>query len=75
MGKSYCSQLLFKETGSVAITIRNVESMIRMAEAYAKMHLRTYVSDEDVEAAMKIMLQCFISTQKVSNSLGAINTK
>uniref|UniRef100_A0A914I6K7 DNA replication licensing factor MCM2 n=1 Tax=Globodera rostochiensis TaxID=31243 RepID=A0A914I6K7_GLORO len=54
------------ETGSVAITIRNVESIIRMAEAHAKMHLRNYVNDDDVSVAMKVMLQGFISTQKAS---------
>uniref|UniRef100_A0A183C1X5 DNA replication licensing factor MCM2 n=1 Tax=Globodera pallida TaxID=36090 RepID=A0A183C1X5_GLOPA len=55
------------ETGSVAITIRNVESIIRMAEAHAKMHLRNYVNDDDVSVAMKVMLQGFISTQKVGS--------
>lgn len=28
-------------TGSVAITVRHVESMIRLSEAHAKLHLRT----------------------------------
>uniref|UniRef100_A0A915CNT0 DNA helicase n=1 Tax=Ditylenchus dipsaci TaxID=166011 RepID=A0A915CNT0_9BILA len=55
-----------EETGSVAITIRNVESMLRMAEAHAKMHLRSFVTDDDVAAATRIMLQCFINTQKAS---------
>lgn len=40
--------------------------MIRMAEAHAKMHLRTFVNDDDVAAAMRTMLQCFINTQKAS---------
>ncbi|KAI1733172.1 MCM2/3/5 family domain-containing protein [Ditylenchus destructor] len=55
-----------EETGSVAITIRNVESMIRMAEAHAKLHLRCFVTDDDVGAATRVMLQCFINTQKAS---------
>ncbi|KAL7080278.1 hypothetical protein ACQ4LE_000173 [Meloidogyne hapla] len=54
------------ETGSMVITIRNVESMIRMAEANAKIHLRTYVDENDVAFATKVMLQCFINTQKAS---------
>ncbi|KAI6217532.1 DNA replication licensing factor MCM2 [Aphelenchoides besseyi] len=54
------------KTGSVAITIRNVESMIRIAEAHAKLHLRHFVSEDDVQVATRIMLQCFISTQRHS---------
>ncbi|CAJ0604555.1 unnamed protein product [Cylicocyclus nassatus] len=53
-------------TGSVAVTVRHVESMIRLAEAHAKLHLRTYVNDDDVQAAIRIMLESFISTQKAS---------
>ena len=53
-------------TGSVPITVRNIESMIRIAEAHAKLHLRTFVSDDDVRTATRIMLQCFVSTQKKS---------
>lgn len=30
-------------TGSIAVTVRHVESMIRMAEAHAKLHLRSWV--------------------------------
>lgn len=40
--------------------------MIRMAEAHAKLHLRNYVTDDDVSAATRIMLECFINTQKAS---------
>ncbi|RCN32701.1 MCM2/3/5 family protein [Ancylostoma caninum] len=53
-------------TGSVAITVRHVESMIRLAEAHAKLHLRTFVNDDDVQAATRIMLESFINTQKAS---------
>uniref|UniRef100_F1KUS0 DNA replication licensing factor MCM2 n=1 Tax=Ascaris suum TaxID=6253 RepID=F1KUS0_ASCSU len=53
-------------TGSVAITVRHVESMIRLSEAHAKMHLRSYVSDDDVNVAIRVMLESFISTQKAS---------
>ncbi len=35
-------------TGSMPITVRHVESTIRLAEAHAKMHLCEYVRDEDV---------------------------
>ncbi|VDM63227.1 unnamed protein product [Angiostrongylus costaricensis] len=53
-------------TGSVAITVRHVESMIRLAEAHAKVYLRSYVNDDDIQAATRIMLESFISTQKAS---------
>ena len=35
-------------TNSIPITVRHVESVIRLAEAYAKMHLRDYVNDDDI---------------------------
>merc|ERR1712110_1058962 len=53
-------------TGSVPITVRHIESMIRMAEAHAKMHLREFVRDDDVNMAMRVMLESFIDTQKYS---------
>ncbi len=52
------------QTDGIPIAVRHMESMIRMAEAHAKMHLRDFVSDEDVNMAMRIMLECFIGTQK-----------
>merc|ERR1711962_1462727 len=53
-------------TGSIPITVRHIESMIRMAEAHARMHLREYVSEDDVNMAIRIMLESFIDTQKFS---------
>ena len=40
--------------------------MIRMAEAHARMHLREYVTDDDVNMAIRVMLESFIDTQKFS---------
>lgn len=40
--------------------------MIRMAEAHAKMHLRDYVVEDDVNMAIRVMLESFIDTQKFS---------
>lgn len=40
--------------------------MIRMAEAHAKMHLRDYVLEDDVNMAIRVMLESFIDTQKFS---------
>lgn len=40
--------------------------MIRMAEAHARMHLREYVHEDDVNMAIRVMLESFIDTQKFS---------
>jgi len=53
-------------TGSIPITVRHIESMIRMAESHAKMHLREFVSEDDVNMAIRVMLESFIETQKYS---------
>ncbi|KAG5275181.1 hypothetical protein AALO_G00144480 [Alosa alosa] len=53
-------------TGSIPITVRHIESMIRMAEAHARMHLRDYVLEDDVNMAIRVMLESFIDTQKFS---------
>lgn len=43
-----------------------MESLIRLAEAHAKIHLRSYVCDDDVDVAVRVILESFISTQKAS---------
>lgn len=48
----------------IPIAVRHIESMIRMSEAHARMHLRNYVSQEDVDMAIRVLLDSFISTQK-----------
>merc|ERR1712203_967840 len=53
-------------TGSIPITVRHIESMIRIAEANAKMHLREFVHEDDVNMAIRVMLESFIDTQKFS---------
>uniref|UniRef100_I0FIN4 DNA replication licensing factor MCM2 n=1 Tax=Macaca mulatta TaxID=9544 RepID=I0FIN4_MACMU len=53
-------------TGSIPITVRHIESMIRMAEAHARIHLRDYVIEDDVNMAIRVMLESFIDTQKFS---------
>ncbi|CAD6272834.1 unnamed protein product [Miscanthus lutarioriparius] len=44
--------------------VRHIESIIRMSEAHARMHLQSYVSQEDVDMAIRVLLDSFISTQK-----------
>lgn len=58
--------MLFQVTGSLPITVRHIESMIRMAEAHAKFHLRDYVQEDDVNMAIRMMLESFVETQKYS---------
>ena len=53
-------------TGSYPITVRHLESMIRMAEASAKMHLRDYVRADDIDLAIRTMVGSFVSAQKMS---------
>jgi len=53
-------------TGSFPITVRHLESMIRMAEASAKMHLREYVRADDVDVAIAVTVGSFVSAQKMS---------
>ena len=53
-------------SGGVPIAVRHVESIMRMAEAHAKMHLREYVRDDDIDASIKMMLESFIVAQKYS---------
>ena len=37
-----------------------------MAESHAKMHLRDYVMEDDINMAIRVMLESFIDTQKFS---------
>ncbi|XP_031848568.1 DNA replication licensing factor Mcm2 [Nomia melanderi] len=53
-------------TGSLPITVRHIESIIRMAEASAKIHLRDHVQENDINIAIRMMLDSFIDTQKYS---------
>lgn len=55
-----------QSTGSLPITVRHVESVIRMAEAHARMHLRDSVQDVDVNMAIRMMLESFVEAQKFS---------
>lgn len=55
------------ETNSIPITARHIESIIRCSESFAKMHLRNQVTYDDVQAAIKVILESFISTQNYQN--------
>lgn len=51
-------------TGGIPIAVRHIESIIRMSEAHARIHLRNYVNDDDVNMAIRVMLDSFFGTQK-----------
>jgi len=53
-------------TGSYPITVRHLESMIRMAEASAKMALREYVRADDIDLAIEVAVGSFVNAQKLS---------
>ncbi|XP_033229836.1 DNA replication licensing factor Mcm2 [Belonocnema kinseyi] len=53
-------------TGSLPITVRHIEGIIRMSEANAKMQLRDYVREDDVNMAIRMALESFVETQKYS---------
>lgn len=53
-------------TGSLPITVRHIESVIRMSEAHARIHLRDSVQEVDVNMAIRMMLESFVEAQKFS---------
>ncbi|ORX38223.1 MCM2/3/5 family-domain-containing protein [Kockovaella imperatae] len=53
-------------TGSFPITVRHLESMIRMSEASAKMNLRDYVRSDDIDLAIQVTVGSFVNAQKMS---------
>ena len=48
------------------IGVRHIESVLRMSEAHAKMHLRDYVRSDDIDNAIEMMLESFLQSQKLS---------
>ncbi|EWC46637.1 DNA replication licensing factor mcm2 [Drechslerella stenobrocha 248] len=59
-------------TGSFPITVRHLESIIRLSEAFAKMRLSDYVQSRDIDHAIGVIVESFIGAQKLSikKSLG-----
>ena len=57
---------ILQSTGSLPITVRHIESVIRVSEAHARLHLREFVNEDDVNMALRVMLESFVSTQKFS---------
>lgn len=53
-------------SGGVSVAVRHIESIIRMSEASARMHLRDQVKDEDVNLAIEVLLRSVVKSQKFS---------
>ena len=48
--------------GGIPIAVRHIESLIRMSEAHAKLHLREEVSSMDIDVAIELLLDSFIQS-------------
>lgn len=52
----------------VLIAVRHLQSIMRMAEARARMRLQSVVDESDVDAAIATMLESFFQSQKFSQT-------
>lgn len=53
-------------TGSFPITVRHLESILRIAELFAKMRLSDFVSQNDLNRAIKVSIDSFVGAQKIT---------
>ncbi|KAK4104498.1 MCM-domain-containing protein [Parathielavia hyrcaniae] len=53
-------------TGAYPITVRHLEAIIRISEAFARMRLSEYCSAHDMDRAIAVTVDSFVSSQKVS---------
>lgn len=53
-------------TGSFPITVRHLESILRISEAFARMRLSEFVSSWDLDRAIKVTVDSFVGAQKIS---------
>ena len=60
-----------KQFDGLNIVTRHLESLLRLSQASARMHLKKTVESEDINIAIHVMLTTFIQTQKynVQNTL------
>lgn len=50
-------------THAMPVAVRHLESMIRMSEAHARMHLRDKVDPSDIDVAIRLMLESFVQVR------------
>lgn len=58
----------FDSIGGVHVATRHLESIVRMTEAHAKMHLRQYIREDDLNFAIKMMLESMLMSMKYSTA-------
>merc|ERR1712151_1439585 len=51
-------------SGGAPMTARHVDSIVRLAEASARLELRQHVTSRDLDNAIHLMLESFIQSQK-----------
>ncbi|KAH8167490.1 hypothetical protein CIB48_g766 [Xylaria polymorpha] len=53
-------------TGAYPITVRHLEAIIRISEAFCRMRLSEYCSAQDIDRAIAVTVESFVDSQKVS---------
>ncbi|QIW98866.1 hypothetical protein AMS68_004384 [Peltaster fructicola] len=53
-------------TGAYPITVRHLESILRISESFTKMRLGEYCSSVDIDRAIAVAVDSFVGSQKVS---------
>ncbi|KAL2109865.1 hypothetical protein VUR80DRAFT_1911 [Thermomyces stellatus] len=53
-------------SGGYPVTVRHLEAMIRITEAFCRMRLSEYCTAQDVERAIAVTVESFVGSQKVS---------
>ncbi|KAK8096463.1 minichromosome maintenance protein 2 [Apiospora kogelbergensis] len=53
-------------TGAYPITVRHLEAIIRISEAFCRMRLSEYCNSHDIDRAIAVTVDSFVGSQKVS---------
>ncbi|KAK3327155.1 DNA replication licensing factor mcm2 [Cercophora scortea] len=53
-------------TGAYPITVRHLEAIIRISEAFCRMRLSEYCTAQDIDRAIAVTVDSFVGSQKVS---------
>lgn len=53
-------------TGAIPITVRHLEAIIRISEAFCRMRLSEYCAAQDIDRAIAVTVDSFVGSQKIS---------